>query len=74
MIEQVFNLSIITTKDMSIGEIQDLIDKLQCAELARDAFLASKISFEELIDIYELCGVNVDEYLLTLEENLKEIS
>jgi hypothetical protein len=55
------------------AEATHLIKQLECAELAIDRFLTCSISFRDLLDILELCEVDIDEYLFTLDSNLREV-
>jgi hypothetical protein len=70
MINEVLNLQIITTPGMTIEESEHLIKQLECAELAKTAFIRGELSLEDYCDILQLCGVNVDEYLFQIESNL----
>lgn len=73
MINQVLNLQIITAEGMSLQESDHLIKQLECAELAKDAFIRGELSLEDYCDILQLCGVNVDEYLTQIETNLNAV-
>ncbi|PHJ62792.1 hypothetical protein VF14_26875 [Nostoc linckia z18] len=70
MINEILGLQIITTPGMSLEECSYLIKQLECANLAKIQFAQGKLSLEDFCDILELCGVNVDEYLLQVEANL----
>lgn len=53
-----------------IDEASYLSQQHETAQLALDAFIKGKIDFEDYADILELCGIDMDEYLLGVEENL----
>ncbi|MEH2244596.1 hypothetical protein [Nostoc sp.] len=55
---------------MSYAESLKLIEQLECAELAQQRFIEGVISFEDYLDILELCEVDIDDYLITVEDNL----
>lgn len=73
MLQDILNLQIITTPGMSFDECDHLIKQLECANLAKIAFIAGNISLADYCDILELCGVNVDEYILQIEQNLTTV-
>lgn len=70
MLNDILGLTIITNQKMSEGESLRLIEKLECAELAQQRFIKGLISLSDYLDILNLCEVNVDDYLLTVENNL----
>lgn len=70
MINEILNLQVITAPGTTIQESKHLIKQLECAELAKTAFIRGELSFQDYCDILQLCGVNVDEYLLQIEANL----
>lgn len=70
MLEGIFGLSIITTQDLSEQESFKLIEQLEGAELAKQNFINGSISFEDFLNILELCEVDIDDYLITVEQNL----
>lgn len=45
-------------------EIADLVEKEEACFLARLCFSQGKISLEDLMDIYEMSGVNMDDFLI----------
>lgn len=51
-------------------EIEYLVKAEEACRLALDKFLAQQISLQDYFDILQLAGVNIDDYLLTLENNL----
>ena len=72
MLDSILELKILTTEGMTDDESTKLIDQLECAELAKQRFIDGSINFEDFLDILELCEVNIDDYLITVEENLIE--
>lgn len=73
MLDQILNLQIVTTSKMSLDEANHLIKQLECADLAKTAFIKGKLSLEDYFDILKLCGVNVDEYLSIIGANLQTV-
>ncbi|WP_138500898.1 hypothetical protein [Nostoc sp. PA-18-2419] len=71
MLEDILQLRIVTTEGMSESESLKLIEQLECAELAQKRFIEGSISFEDYLDILELCEVDIDDYLEIVEENLE---
>ncbi|MDF5706549.1 MAG: hypothetical protein PUP90_02415 [Nostoc sp. S4] len=71
MLEGILELSIVTTEGMSESESLKLIEQLECAELAQQRFIQGSISFEDYLDILELCEVDIDDYLEIVDENLE---
>jgi hypothetical protein len=72
MLNQILELEIQIASPMETEESQYLIKQLETAELAKDKFLKNQISFQDYIDILEVCNIDIDDYLITLEDNLKE--
>lgn len=70
MLNEVLGLQIITTPGMSLAESEHLIKQLECANLGKIAFIKGELSLEDFCDILELCDVDVDEYLINVENNL----
>ncbi|MEH1883996.1 hypothetical protein [Nostoc sp.] len=70
MLDGILGLSIVTTERMSESESSKLIEQLECAELAKQHFIEGAISFEDYLDILNLCEVDIDNYLITVEDNL----
>lgn len=70
MLDDILGLRIVTTEKISVSESLKLIEQLECAELAQQRFIEGVISFEDYLDILELCEVNIDDYLITVEDNL----
>ncbi len=62
-----------STRDMNDSDLDRLMDTYAIVEVAKDDFLAQKISFQEYIDLLETAQVNIDGYLETIEGNLEEM-
>ncbi|MEA5601078.1 hypothetical protein [Nostoc sp. UHCC 0252] len=73
MLNDILGLTIITNQGMPEGESLRLIEKLECAELAQQHFIKGLISLSDYLDILDLCEVNVDDYLVTVEQNLAAV-
>ncbi|MGB3641147.1 MAG: hypothetical protein WBA39_26740 [Rivularia sp. (in: cyanobacteria)] len=70
MIDEITGLQLITTPHVCREELNYLIQQMECAELARIAFIGGELSLSDYCDILQLCNINVDQYLLIVEENL----
>ncbi|MFN6485439.1 MULTISPECIES: hypothetical protein [unclassified Nostoc] len=73
MIQQFLETQIVTTEGMSHDQALHLIKQMECADLALARFLKGEISFSDYCDILELCEVNIDSYLINVEENLATV-
>ncbi|WP_319422746.1 hypothetical protein [Pleurocapsa sp. FMAR1] len=62
-----------STRDMNDSDLDGLMKTYSIVEIAKDDFLAQKISFQEYIDLLETAQVNIDGYLETVEGNLEEM-
>jgi hypothetical protein len=72
MLNQILELEIKIASPMDTSQCQYLIKQLETAELAKDKFLKNQISFQDYIDILEVCNIDIDDYLINLEDNLEE--
>lgn len=54
-------------------EVTHLIKQLEVAELATDKFIKGEINFDDFLELMELAGVDIDEYLIVVEANLLEV-
>ncbi len=70
MIDDILGLELITAPSLCREEINYLIKQMECAELAKSAFICGELSLSDYCDILHLCNINVDQYLLIVEENL----
>jgi hypothetical protein len=70
MIQNLLSTEILIVGKISDEEAKHLEKQLQASELALQKFLSSEISFSDYLEIMELCGVNIDEYMLQVENNL----
>ena len=73
MLSDILELKIITTEKMSESESLKLIEQLECAELAQKRFVDGFISFEDYLDILNLCEVDIDDYLISVQDNLTAV-
>lgn len=60
------------TKEMTIQELERVMENYKVAEQARDSFLAGEISLDEYMQLLEMANMNIDGYLATLEFNLNQ--
>jgi hypothetical protein len=70
MLQEILNLQIVVSPGIEKAESVHLIKQLECAELALNAFVKGFLSLSDYCDILQLCEVNVDDYLLQVEDNL----
>lgn len=73
MLDEILGLEIFVTPNLDNAETQYLIKKLECAELAQAKFIKGELTLADYCDILQLCDVNVDQYLIQVEDNLYEI-
>lgn len=70
MLQSLLNVGIfIPTRPLSQDEINHLILKEEVANLGLKRFLKGQISFNDYLDVLEVCNVDVDDYLQTVDEN-----
>jgi hypothetical protein len=55
---------------MPEDNLEELIMHFNQVRTALDLMLDGKISWDDYLDIAEACGVDIDSYLTTYEENL----
>lgn len=72
-LNSVLETEIYLPHSVCIDEANYLVEQHETALLALDAFIKGQIDFEDYADILELCGMDMDEYLLGVEENLSLI-
>lgn len=70
MLNNILGLTIVTSGDLSESDSLELIEQLECADLAKQNFINGLLSFEDFLDILKLCDVNIDDYLIIVEGNL----
>lgn len=73
MLNSILGLQIIVTPGIEKQEASHLIKQLECAELAQAAFVKGNLSLIDYCDILQLCDVDVDNYLLQVENNLSTV-
>lgn len=54
---------------MSPSDMANLLLKEEVANLALRRFLAFEITFQDYLDVLEVCGVDMDEFLQTADDN-----
>lgn len=74
MLDDILTLQIIVEPSISIEESKHLIKQLECANLAKVAFIKGELSFSDFCDILSLCGLDIDEYIGIVESNLQSIN
>lgn len=72
MIEQVLSTEIVIVDRICEEEARHLQKQLETSELALQKFLSNQITFTDYLEILELCGVNIDNYLVNIENSLLE--
>lgn len=72
MLSQITSLEILVTEDLTPQEIDHLIDQLEVTRLANEKFCKGEISFADYLDCLEVAEVDIDDYLIGVEENLHE--
>lgn len=70
MIAELIKCEIFLVPQVSQEEISDLIKREEITQLANTRFAEGEISFQDYIDCLEVAGVCIDDYLLTVENNL----
>jgi hypothetical protein len=70
MISDLIKCEIFLATQASQEEISDLIKREEIAHLANARFTKGEISFQDYIDCLEVAEVCIDDYLLTVENNL----
>lgn len=73
MIEAILQPEIFLVNQVCSEEAAHLIKQLEVAKLATDKFIKAEINFDDFLELMKLSGVNIDEYLLVVEENLLSI-
>ncbi|MBK1989049.1 hypothetical protein A0J48_016130 [Sphaerospermopsis aphanizomenoides BCCUSP55] len=66
----ILELVIIPGLDICSAAALDLVERLEAANLAQQRLLEGFISLEDYFDILELCGVDMDQYLGVVEQNV----
>ena len=70
MLDQYLSTQIITPHAICGDEAAYLIKQLETAQLALKRFMEGVINFADYCDILQLCDVNVDDFLINVEQNL----
>lgn len=70
MLQHLLSTEIQLVDKISANEAMHLVKQLEASELALEKFLKNEISFSVYCEILELCDIDIDDYLINLEENL----
>ncbi len=62
------------TRDMNLSDLEKLMTSYGIIEMARDDFIAGKLTLDEYLDLCATHDMNVDSYLDTVEFNLKQLN
>ncbi|PAX60042.1 hypothetical protein [Brunnivagina elsteri] len=73
MLDLILDTEINLNGFVCLDEANYLIKQQECIGLAQTRFINGEISFADYCDILELCNVNIDQYLVTVENNLQVI-
>lgn len=73
MIEKLLSTEIVIVQKISNEKARQLEKQLQLSELALKKFLSADITFSEFLEIMEMCEIDIDDYLNTIENNLSAI-
>jgi hypothetical protein len=71
MLKQILATQILTPNAVCINEAAYLIKQYDTAQLALQRFIEGVIDFADYCDILQLCEVNVDDFLINVEQNLE---
>ena len=69
MLEGLLRVGVSISTGISKDELNQLIKKEATAYLALKRFLAMEISLSDYLEILELCHVDIDNYLQTVDDN-----
>jgi hypothetical protein len=70
MIQNLIGVEIPLFSELEDSEIEKRIEQEEAASLGMDCFIQGKISFEDYLDILELCEVDMDAYSENVNSNL----
>lgn len=73
MIKNLLSTQIVIVEKISDRDARQLEKQLQLSELALQKFLSSEINFSDYLEMMEMCQIDVDEYLLIVQDNLSAI-
>jgi hypothetical protein len=73
ILDDVVGCHIITTQNMSKEECDDLIKRLEVTRLAGEALATAKITFQDYLDCLEMAQVNINNFLITANDNAQAI-
>lgn len=69
-LEELISLSIPVVPGMSLDEINLRIEQEAACRLATDDYVKGEIDFDQLLDIFEYCEVDMDNYIRVTTDNL----
>lgn len=72
MLSQITGTEILLSENLTPEETAHLIDRLEVTRLANEKFCKGEISFADYLDCLEVAEVDIDDYLIGVEENLQE--
>jgi len=70
VIRNLLSTEILIVEKISNEEARQLEKKLELSELALQKFLSSQINLSDYLETLEMCQIDIDDYLLTIENNL----
>jgi len=70
VIRNLLSTEILIVEKISNEEARQLEKKLELSELALQKFLSSQINLSDYLETLEMCQIDIDDYLLTVENNL----
>lgn len=59
----------VPSRPLHSDEINFLLKAEETATLALERFLAQEITLQDYADILDVCGIDIDEYLQTVDDN-----
>jgi hypothetical protein len=73
MLHDILSTEVFVCAGTERAEADHLFKQMEVSELALKRFLDQEISFSDYCEILELCGVDIDDFLITLEENIEDL-
>jgi hypothetical protein len=73
MIQNLLSTEIVIVEKISDEEARQLEKQLELSELALKRFLKSEINFSDYLEIMKMCQINIDDYLIVVQNNLSAI-
>ena len=69
MLKGLLQVGVSICAKVSTEELNQLVKQEQIASLALKRFLAMEISLSDYLEILDLCSVDIDDYLQTVDDN-----